>query len=158
MARRRWPAATRWTGPRIRAGMTALLLLGTALPAEAIGTATMEEGFKRFTSAWRARSVKTIVDCIEPKGHLSLSLLRPRVSGRLNRDQAKLELTRYFRGVANPRLKDVTPKKSREKPVRYYDYTYRPVGGNEITTHLVVRLKQDRERRWLLASVREHTK
>jgi hypothetical protein len=69
-------------------------------------------------------------------------------------EQAGETLKTYFKRVGKPSLKDVTPEKS-PACVRLFEYRYKATGENACTTHLQVKLKQDRKRGWVLASVTE---
>ena len=133
-----------------------MAILGLASPAWA-GHATPEKALAAFQKSFAGRSATGVSALVDPRGTVRISLLAPRQGGTWTQAQAKRALGTYFgaRGVSGTRLKDVTPARSRQKTVRLYDYTYRPHGGDARTTRLTVVVKQDRQRKWVLASVTE---
>jgi hypothetical protein len=133
----------------------AVLCLGS--PASAAGHDTPEKALAAFQTSWAARSASGVSALVDPRGTVRVSLLAPRQGGTWTPAQARRALDTYFgaRGVSGTQLKDVTPARSRQKTVRLYDYTYRPHGGDVRTTRLTVVVKQDQDRKWVLASVTE---
>ncbi len=147
--------ARRSSGVRVMA-LCWVAVLGLATTAWA-GHDTPAKALSAFQQAWGARSAARVSALVDGRGTVRVSLLAPRQGGTWTQAQAKRALGTYFgaRGVSGIRLKDVTPARSRQKTVRLYDYTYRPHGGDARTTRLTVVVKQDRQRKWVLASVTE---
>ncbi len=141
--------------PRL-GGLCCLVLLCLGSTAWAAHD-TPEKALTAFQTSWAARSASGVSALVDPRGTVRVSLLAPRQGGTWTPAQARRALGKYFgaRGVSGTRLKDVTPARSRQKTVRLYDYTYRPHGGDARTTRLTVVVKQDRGRKWVLASVTE---
>jgi hypothetical protein len=135
-----------------------LLLLPTfGAPAEAAAAASEAKAFEAFVSAWKARAADGVAASIETRGSARFHLFDYPLSGRTHRmkpAQAKASLEKYFKRLSGVRLKDVTAPRT-PASVRLYEYTYTPDRENKRTTHLQVQLKQDRGRRWVLASVTE---
>ena len=151
--------------PRIH-GLGALLLgllMGVGLgdrPAQAAGTTKPAAKFTAFSSAWTGKSYEKVAGCLGTKGTATFQLLEYPLSGRarsMKPAQARQTLKVYFKKLSGVALRDVTPKRSPAN-VRLFDYTYTWAGKNARTTRLHVRLKQDKKRQWVLASVTESPK
>lgn len=150
------PDGSRRRGAALGLALT-LLVLGWGPPAASAAGAKPEAGFALFEAAWEARSAVSICACIEDRGKVIFSLFAYPLSGKvrvMGPEQAKEALKIYFRRIAYVALKDVTPKRS-PKNVRLYEYAYKASRENARTTHLQVKLKQDKNRQWVLASVTE---
>ena len=157
--RRRQPAMARRRMKRGVALLVALLIVAP-VPVAAAGETKPEAGFARFSAAWSARSTASVVGCVEPKGKVIFRLFAYPLSGKVHLmgpEQAKETMKIYFKRITSVALKDVTPKKS-PKNVRLYEYTYKAARESPRTTHLQVKLKQDKKRLWVLASVTESAK
>ena len=146
--------------PRIRAAL--LLLAGVLwLPGTArAGGTDAQAGFEGFERAWRAGAAEAVVRTMDSRGTARFTLHAYPLSGKprsMKPQQAKASLKTYFGKLSGIRLKDATPPKS-PASVRLYEYTYKPARENARTTHLQVRLKRDRKRQWVLASVTESAK
>jgi len=146
--------------PRIRAAL--LLLAGVLwLPGTArAGGTDAPAGFAGFERAWRAGAAGAVVRSMDSRGTARFTLHAYPLSGKsrsMKPRQAKASLKAYFGKLAGIRLEDATPPRS-PASVRLYEYTYKPDREDARTTHLQVRLKRDRKRRWVLASVTESAK
>jgi hypothetical protein len=129
-----------------------VLLAGAARAEEPL------DAFQRLRVAWMAESAERVVAEVPEKGVLTLRLLAPPVSAPFLRPQALQTLKSYFLKVVEVSLVDVTPRDHRDAPglaVRTYDYAYRPLGRDPVTTRLEITLKAGPEGRWELVSVME---
>lgn len=143
-------------------GLFALAMSTTtfAPPAEAATSETAR--FATFETAWQRANTPALVACMEAKGKITVLLLEKPFSGKADgyaKERASKSFVRYFSGLHEPRLKDVTPPKQRKSnaSVRIYDYTYRPKKSNSVTTRLEVRLKRVANH-WVLDSLSERRK
>ena len=142
---------------------SALAIIGLwSVPRQADAATTETKRFTAFETAWRGANPTALVGCMDAKGKISVLLLEKPFAGRAggyDKDRAGKSLKRYFDGIIEPKLKDVTPDKQRKSnpSVRIYDYTYRPKKGNQLTTRLEVRLKQVGTH-WVLNSLSERRK
>jgi hypothetical protein len=129
-----------------------LALTGTALAAEPAST------LGRVAAAWVAESAEGVLAQVPDEGVLTVRLLQPAVSAPFLKPQALQTLKAYFLKIEGAALRDVTPEDHRDAPglaVRTYDYTYRPIGRDPVTTRLEITLKAAAEGRWELVSVME---
>lgn len=138
--------------------LLALAVVGAASGDALARTPGAKDQFKRIAAAWSGRDAATIVAFVPPKGSLSIQLTTPRVAGTFKAPQATKTLQKYFQGVTDVSLKDVT-EKNRRSPrnwlSRSYEYTYRPRGHDEVKTLLTVTMKGDGRGAWWLNSIAE---